>query len=642
MLIEIISEWRELMQHWMHRITPLAICLFVALNTQAQNNPIEKSSDYHINTKINQPDSQFAQISKEAVQRRIAIADRANTVFTLFASELALGSGQASTALVTHESIWEKSHDPAVAARAVEMALELGAVPQAKTILQQWQTLEPKNSSIIMQRLAWQVALAEDNFPEVIKDIESVLNNANDYQLRRLFLLLAQASLKQKAIPQEIYPIIHQEAQKYKNMPEAMIADALYSSFSNHDVKAIEALQQLAILDSEAQTGTQLTLILIGKFQPEILNRFFNPEQFASLPAMWQSWYIEFLLNKKQLAYAYQLLQPSLIINHSPELYLQAVFLSINQKENDKKILNYARQAYNLGNVNQKNKVALMLSTYMEEHNELIQARQWAEKINSPEYSFDQAIILATIEQQDKNWSAAQKWLNKASREQKAGVFFNQDNLFRLQIIQANETLSPQQYLHKLNLWLADAKAKKNQEFIEQLIFLRGMVYVEKLHQPEAAVKEFRHYLELRPDEIQGLNSLGYTLLSLPKQHWQEAQQLLEKAYAIDSQAAYINDSLGWAYYLNGDHARALPLLQYAYAHYPDIEVAGHLGAALWQMGKKDEALQIWAQGWAKKDNANNKQSFLQILKRFNIDPAKLPEVQSTQSGIDESHEYQE
>jgi len=100
--------------------------------------------------------------------------------------------------------------------------------------------------------------------------------------------------------------------------------------------------------------------------------------------------------------------------------------------------------------------------------------------------------------------------------------------------------------------------------------------------------------VELAPDSAVALNHLGYALADrgedLPR-----AIELLEKANRIrPREPAYI-DSLGWAYFRAGRHARALPLLQNAVEMEPgNPELNEHLGDVLWAMGRRFEARYAW------------------------------------------------
>ena len=71
--------------------------------------------------------------------------------------------------------------------------------------------------------------------------------------------------------------------------------------------------------------------------------------------------------------------------------------------------------------------------------------------------------------------------------------------------------------------------------------------------------------------------------------------RLLERASRLDPTNASITDSLGWAYHLSGNTARALPLLEAAAQAEPtNAEISDHLGDAYWSVGRNYEARYAW------------------------------------------------
>ena len=111
-------------------------------------------------------------------------------------------------------------------------------------------------------------------------------------------------------------------------------------------------------------------------------------------------------------------------------------------------------------------------------------------------------------------------------------------------------------------------------------------------------------------------------MLSMPKRYWAEALSILQHASQLDNQSWAIQDSLGWAYYLNNQPEKALPLLRSAYQIRQESAIAAHLGEVLWQQGEQEQARQIWAQGLANKDS--DQKELQQILKKFNVNPSSL------------------
>ena len=72
---------------------------------------------------------------------------------------------------------------------------------------------------------------------------------------------------------------------------------------------------------------------------------------------------------------------------------------------------------------------------------------------------------------------------------------------------------------------------------------------------------------------------------------------LIVRANELLPNNAFILDSLGWVHFRLGNNEEALKYLRLALDSRPDAEIAAHLGEVLWEMGKKDEAREVWKQG---------------------------------------------
>lgn len=104
---------------------------------------------------------------------------------------------------------------------------------------------------------------------------------------------------------------------------------------------------------------------------------------------------------------------------------------------------------------------------------------------------------------------------------------------------------------------------------------------------------DLRAILAQDPENATALNALGYTLANRTDRY-ADAFELIAQALELEPDAPAILDSMGWAYYKLGDHARAIEFLTRAYAVFPDAEVAAHLGEVLWASGNAQQAIQIW------------------------------------------------
>ncbi len=125
------------------------------------------------------------------------------------------------------------------------------------------------------------------------------------------------------------------------------------------------------------------------------------------------------------------------------------------------------------------------------------------------------------------------------------------------------------------------------------LYYSRGIAY-ERTDQWDKAEADFRHALDLQPDQPLVLNYLGYSLVEL-RRDLDEAQEMIEKAVAARPDDGYITDSLGWVLYRVGKYEEAVPYMERAVELLPvDPIINDHLGDVLWMVGRKREAQFQW------------------------------------------------
>ena len=149
-----------------------------------------------------------------------------------------------------------------------------------------------------------------------------------------------------------------------------------------------------------------------------------------------------------------------------------------------------------------------------------------------------------------------------------------------------------------------------------RLLYARALLAVD---QGDLATgeRDLRRVIELRPDDAEALNALGYTLAdrsaaSDPRQR--EALELIERALKLKPDEPAIIDSMGWVRYRLGELDASVQELRRAYAKQPDADIAAHLGEVLWAQGQRDEAKRIWDEG--RKKDAKNK-ALLETIRRM-------------------------
>ncbi len=125
------------------------------------------------------------------------------------------------------------------------------------------------------------------------------------------------------------------------------------------------------------------------------------------------------------------------------------------------------------------------------------------------------------------------------------------------------------------------------------LYYTRGMA-LERAKNWDAAEKDFRKALKLKPEEPSVLNYLGYSYLDRGV-NLKEGRKLIEQAYNKKPDDGYIVDSMGWALFMNGEFDQAVQHLEKAVESAPgDATINEHLGDAYWRVGRQAEARFQW------------------------------------------------
>ncbi|MEM9533717.1 MAG: tetratricopeptide repeat protein [Pseudomonadota bacterium] len=127
------------------------------------------------------------------------------------------------------------------------------------------------------------------------------------------------------------------------------------------------------------------------------------------------------------------------------------------------------------------------------------------------------------------------------------------------------------------------------------LLFARALL-AEDLDRLDVTEGDLRRVLELRPNDANALNALGYTLADRTDRY-EEALGLIARAYEQLPNEAAIADSMGWVHFKLGNLEEALKYLRAALELEFDSEIVAHLGEVLWTMGREQEARETWDQG---------------------------------------------
>ena len=124
------------------------------------------------------------------------------------------------------------------------------------------------------------------------------------------------------------------------------------------------------------------------------------------------------------------------------------------------------------------------------------------------------------------------------------------------------------------------------------MLFARALL-AETMDLLEITESDLRRVLELRLDDPNALNALGYTLADRTDR-LDEAYDLIKRALDQMPNEAAIVDSMGWVHFKLGRYEEAISFLERAIEIQFDSEIAAHLGEVLWTVGRQQDAAALW------------------------------------------------
>lgn len=206
----------------------------------------------------------------------------------------------------------------------------------------------------------------------------------------------------------------------------------------------------------------------------------------------------------------------------------------------------------------------------------------WFDKVTSGPYEYDSAIVAVSVLLNDKNYTEAEKRIENIAEKfpaQKVRVVLLKAEIYSLQ-------KDHQKVFDVLTDALVDIPNDRD------LLYTRALV-AEKLDRLDLLESDLKQVIELKPNDVNALNALGYTLADRTTRY-EDAEFYLQQAIKLKPNEAVIVDSLGWLRFKQGRLSDALGYLKGAYARQAQSEIAAHLVEVLWVMDRKKEARKLF------------------------------------------------
>ncbi|MCC7217899.1 MAG: tetratricopeptide repeat protein [Burkholderiales bacterium] len=517
----------------------------------------------------------------------------ADVFYRLLLGDVALQRGERSLAARAYFEAARDARDARLARRAAEIALSAGMRGLAQESARLWAALDPaaERPKQILAALAAGTAgkaPVEGVYDSDLKArVEKLLADAaaTDRGLGELFLQLNSAfgELDRR----QTYELIRDVAKPYPKSPEAHFAVALAAYLagqpdSRTDTTALEELDRALALKPDWERAALLKAEILGRRKPDEAVAYLalfvaaNPSARAASGALAQM-YVE----QHRYAEARTIFQRLWDTDKNAREYQFGVaVLTVQMKEWDQAeaLFSDLKRA----NYGENGAVELYLAQIAEETGRYQEAIERYKAVPEGERAWLAKLRVAAMMAKLGNMSGARKYLADLP-----AVTIDQ----RVQVRQAEAQLLRDTDDNKEALAVLTQALKEHPDSPE-LLYDAAMV-AEKLDRIDVAEQQLRRVVELKPDDPQALNALGYTLVDRTTRY-DEGYVLIEKALKLAPNDSFILDSMGWALFRLGRYGEAETYLRRAFKARPDAEIAAHLGEVLWAKGDRAGAQEVW------------------------------------------------
>lgn len=498
----------------------------------------------------------------------------ARTVFQSLLGEFALQRGEIKLGLDAWTDLAQRTRDPKVIARAVEIASMARQYDRALALAKLWLEVEP--DSVKARQMQSSLLISTNRIDDLAPQLASVLEQdkpnlgANLLQLNRM--------LARHADKKAVQTLVDRVAAPYDMLPEAHFAMAQAAANAGDNLRALNE--------------TEKALLLRPDWEAAALARAQVQAKQSSQTA------IDSLSD---------------FVEHNPDardarLTLARLYISEKQFTESRKHFERLIKD-NPDNPNVIYPVAMLAL----QQGDTETGRTQLEKLLSMDFADKSSVrfFLGQLEQEQKNLAAALEHYRQvasgnqyiAARARAAQILLQQgkseDALALLHSTRGNNPAEQTQLILAEAQLLREA-GRQNDAFIvlesaltrqpdnPELLYETAL-NAERIGKPEILENHLKHLLTLQPDHAHALNALGYSLaernLRLP-----EARQLITQALKHAPNDPFIMDSLGWVLFRQGELPESLKTLEDAYNIKADPEIAAHLSEVLSAMGRQDDA----------------------------------------------------
>ncbi len=500
------------------------------------------------------------------------------TLHDFLLAEIAVQRGDLPLASKIYLDLAQRTRDPRVARRAVEVANQARLPEQALEAARIWHEIEPESAQALQVFAAMLVAAkrVEEAEPvlEKLLSAEGVNRENGFMQMNRLLAGNPDKTANLR--------VVRNLAARHPQMPQAHFAVAQAALLAGDDPAALAAARQAQALRPDWELAVLLEAQVLQKRSPaEAAKRLgdFVAKNPNSREARLN--YARVLVLDKRFTEARKQFEAVAGANPLNPDVVYAVGLLAFQVKDYGAAEDYMKRSIALG-YRDPEEARYLLGQIAEEQKRWPQAIEWYESIDSGNHVLSARIRTASAFAKQGKLDEARAFLQRVAAD------FPGEQV-QLIVAEAQLLRDASRNRDAFDM-LGQALAKQPEQ--PDLLYDLALT-AEKLERFDLLEAHLRKLIQLKPDHAHAYNALGYSFADrntrLP-----EARKLIEKAIELAPEDFFIIDSLGWVLYREGDLKGAARELRRAYDGRPDAEIGAHLGEVLWMLGERAEARRIW------------------------------------------------
>lgn len=525
------------------------------------------------------------------------VSQHEEAMYKILVAEIARLRGHNILAAQYFLDVAKKTKNPELAERATEIAFFAKEDDLAMNAANFWVSLSPNNPNA--HQILGKLLLNQERTEEALKHLEIILNILKDNPEKLNTILEGMLEQQKQG---KVLRFLQKLVSNKPNNPTILFIYARVLINANQFTQALEVLNKLLTIVPDHEQAVPLYAYILEKQNkiPDAINwlrktleKFPDKQEWRLMFARMladNGHYIESIKEFKRLLSIYP--------NQADILYALGI-LSLQTNNNSAAKLYFTKLTKKVERADTAN---YYLGQIAQEEKDFNNAINWYKQIQGgPNYINAQAKIALILTKLGK--------LEEAINHLQTVAQNNPKDAIRLMQLEAEFLFDAKLYDRAMDTYNRAIKLDPDNT---NILYLRALLY-EKMGNLTKLEQELRRILVIDPENVTAINALGYSLAE-NTQSYQEAYELIQKAYALKPNDYYILDSMGWILYKMGRYVEAIAYLRKAYTKKADAEIAAHLGEALWQNGEKKEAKIIWENALR---NFPTDQKLQKVIRRF-------------------------